>query len=155
MLLVPVPSRFAMSLALNSTRSVLKSGSMKEDTFSKQPVYVVVPGTMVNDNRAPVSTKTDEPGVCPVSLRVTVPATGLSTVRVTQTLSFVQPCVAMDTTVGSLTAWTGPADNATAAATASAPSRRPQAGGTLKLRRTSRGSTTQRCELSAICAPPM
>src|SRR5262245_51846612 len=75
MLLVPVPSRFAMSLALNSTRSVLKSGSMKEDTFSKQPVYVVVPGTMVNDNSAPVSTKTAEPGVCPVSLRVIMPAT--------------------------------------------------------------------------------
>src|SRR5262245_50465033 len=70
---------------------------------------------MVNDNSAPVSTKTDEPGVCPVSLRVIVPATGLSTVRVTQTLSSAQPCVAMDTTVGSLTAWTGPADNATAA----------------------------------------
>ena len=97
---------------------------MKEDTFSKQAVYVVVPGTMVNDNLAPVSTKTDEPGVCPVSLRVIVPATGLSTVRVTQTLSFAQPCVSMDTTVGRLSAWTGPADNATAPVTASAPSRR-------------------------------
>src|SRR5262245_47660004 len=105
-----------MSLDWNSTRSVLKSfPATTEDTFSKQPVYVFVPGTMVNDNRAPVSTKTDEPGVCPVSLRVIVPATGLSTVRVTQTLSFAQPCVTMDTTVGSLTAWTGPADNATAA----------------------------------------
>src|SRR5262249_34941042 len=62
-LLVVVPFRFAMSLDLNSTRSVLKSGSRKEDTSSKQAVYVVVPGTMVNDNSAPVSTKTDEPGV--------------------------------------------------------------------------------------------
>src|SRR5262249_24256191 len=71
-LLVVVPSRFGMSLDLNSTRRKLKSGSTKEDTASKQPVYVVVPGTMVNDNSAPVSTKTDEPGVCPVSLRVIV-----------------------------------------------------------------------------------
>jgi hypothetical protein len=90
---------------------------MKEDTFSKQSVYVVVPGTMVNDNSAPVSTKTAEPGVCPVSLRVIVPATGLSTVRVTQTLPFAQPCVSIETIVGSLSAWTGPADSANAAHT--------------------------------------
>jgi len=100
-LLVVVPFRLAMSLDLTSTRSVLKPcPATKEDTFAKQPVYVVVPGTMVNDNSAPVSTKTDEPGVCPVSLRVIVPAAGLSTVRVTQTMSFAQPCVSMDTTVG-------------------------------------------------------
>ena len=59
---------FAMSLDLNSTRSVLKSGSMNECTFSKHAVYVVVPGTTVNVNSAPVSTKSEEPGVCPVSL---------------------------------------------------------------------------------------
>src|SRR5262249_7964386 len=48
-LLVVVPFRFAMSLDLNSTRSVLKPcPATKEDTFAKQPVYVVVPGTMVN-----------------------------------------------------------------------------------------------------------
>ena len=97
-LFVVVPWRLAMSLEKNSTRSVLKSGETNEDTFWKQPVYVVVPGTIVNCSRAPVSTKSDEPGVCPVSSRVIVPATGLSTVRVTQTMSFAQPCVAMDIT---------------------------------------------------------
>src|SRR5262249_37815908 len=46
-----------------------------------------------------------------------VPATGLSTVRVTQTRSFAQPCVSMEEIVGSLSAWTGPADSANAAHT--------------------------------------
>jgi hypothetical protein len=90
-LFVVVPWRLAMSLEKNSTRSVLKSGETNEDTFWKQPVYVVVPGTIVNCSRAPVSTKSDEPGVCPVSSRVIVPATGLSTVRVTQTLLPAHP----------------------------------------------------------------
>jgi hypothetical protein len=89
-LFVVVPRRLAMSLDANSTRSVLKPGWTNEDTFMKQPVYVVVPGTIVNISRAPVSTKSDELGVCPVSSRVIVPATGLSTVRVTQTWSAAQ-----------------------------------------------------------------
>ena len=90
---------------------------MKEDTFSKQAVYVVVPGTMVNDNSAPVSTKSDEAGVCPVSLRVIVPATGFSTVRVTQTLSFAQPCVAMESIVGLVSAYAVAVSSANAAHT--------------------------------------
>jgi len=65
----------------------------------------------------------------PGQLGVIVPATRLSTVRVTQTLSLAQPCVLIDEITGALSAWAGPAvdaiDNRNVAATASTPSSAP------------------------------